>query len=181
MAFQSTIYKVTGFGIPGEPYSNVQIWAQPTILNSGDAANNIFGNVFTFTGTSTAENVPYVQAGGTGPFAGFLINPKGSTTSGTFAGGSLAPTLTLPNYSTVEIAYQGEIIVQLTDTNADVDIGDLVLYNTTTGILTTIAPGATYPAGTLWANAWVNRLTESSPGLAVIKVDFRPTAPTAAP
>ena len=171
MPFQSSVFPVSGLGVVGDLYTDGPHRAQSFILNSSDAANNVFGRVF----TKSSEGV--ARAGGTGIFAGFLCNPKGHASYGTAVGGPLAPTLTLANYTQADLLTMGSILVALPAAAA---IGDIVLYNTTTGALSTIAPGATYPSGTLPAHAVVDYFTVSSAGLAVITVTDVPPIPEAA-
>jgi len=164
MPFQSTVNFVQGFGVIGELFDSGPVRAEPFIVNSADATNNVFGRAFTVVSQGIVQAG---NPGGTAVFAGFLVNPKGSTTSGTAAGGSLAPTLTLPNQSNVEILSMGSIIVTLPGA---ANIGDLVIYNNTTGILATIAPGGSVPGGSSLAPAIVDRFSLSAAGLAVIRV-----------
>lgn len=161
MSFQSTVFLQQGFGIPGELFDDAPHKAEPFIINSADAANNIFGRCFTIVSEGIAA------AGGTGVFGGFLVNPKGSAAFGT-AGDPLAASLTLPNYAQGELLTMGSIIVTLPAVAA---IGDLVLFDNLTGDLTTIAPGAALPVGKTFAQAKVDRFTVSGAGNAVISVN----------
>lgn len=161
MSFQSTVYLQQGFGIPGELFDDAPYKAEPFIINSTDADNNVFGRCFTITSEGNAE------AGGTGVFGGFLVNPKGSAAFGT-AGDPLAASLTLPNYAQGELLTMGSIIVTLPGAAA---IGDLVVFDNTSGELDTIAPGADLPVGNTFAQAKVDRFTVSGAGNAVITVN----------
>lgn len=156
MGFQSTVSLNQGFGVVGELVFDGPVRAEPFILNSADAAYNVVGRAFTVTSQGVAA------AGGTGAFAGIMVNPKHYASYGTTAGGTLAPTLTLANNATAEMLRMGEIIVSLPGAAA---IGDAVKYNTTTGVLGTGAPGAGEAAV---PNAKVSRFTVSGAGLAVI-------------
>lgn len=160
MAFQATVFTTPGFGVPGELYTDGPHRAQSFILSSADAAYNIIGaTAFTVSSEGVAA------AGGTAPFAGILVNPKVYATSGTTGGGTLAPTMTLPNNTQAEILSMGSIVVTLPAAAA---IGDYVVYDTTTGALSTIAPGADLPVGKAFAQAVVDYYTVSAAGLAVI-------------
>lgn len=161
MPFQPTVAAFLGFGVVGELFTDSPHRAAPYILNSGDAANNVVGRVFTVT----AEEV--AAAGGTisnGNLAGILINPKSYANGGTTAGGTLAPNLTLRNGEIGELCTMGEIIVAVPGAAA---IGDPIKYNTTTGVIGTGAPGAGEAA---LPNAFVHRFTPAAAGLAVIKI-----------
>ncbi len=165
MGFQPTVFANTGFGVVGSVFDNSPIRAQPFILDSDDADNNVFGRAFT-TLTSAQGIARAGNPDDAGVFVGILFNPKASTTSGTVADGSLAPTLTLPNNSNVELITMGQIIVTLP---VPVNVGDLVIYDKDTGILTTIAPGDALPTDNYFAFATVTRFDADS-GLAVIEL-----------
>lgn len=162
MAFQSTVFLQQGLGVIGELYTDSPHRAESFTLVSGDAAYNVFGRCF----TKTSQGVAQAGSGGTLGFAGFLVNPKGSAFQGTSAG-ALVPTLTLPNNAQGELLTMGTIIVTLP---AGAAIGDLVVFDNTTGALTTIAPGAALPTGKSFAFAEVDYFTVSGAGLAVITV-----------
>lgn len=125
MGFQSTVSLKQGFGVVGELMLDGPVRAAPCTLESADAAYNVVGRAFTVKSEGVAA------AGGTGEFAGILVNPKHYASYGT-AAGTLAPTLTLANNALGECLNMGEIIVALPGAAA---IGDKVTYNTTTGVL----------------------------------------------
>lgn len=133
--FQSTVQYDQGFGVVGELFLDGPLRAQPAILDSADAANNVIGRYFTLDADGHA------QAGGVGPIAGILANPKVYANLGTLNGGALAPSLVLPNNIVAEFVHMGQIIVALP---AAANIGDLVTYNTTNGLIGSIAPIVTF-------------------------------------
>lgn len=154
--FQSTVKTQQGFGVVGEVFDDGPRRAQPFILRSDDAALNVFGRAFTVL----AEGVAEAGKDGAQVFAGILINPKVHPLQGTVAGGSLAPSLTLPNETVAELLSEGSIVVALGATAA---IGDLVYFTDATGVLTTTAPGAAAPASsTLIEGAYVDRFTPTA-------------------
>lgn len=157
MTFQSTVSLQQGFGVVGELMLDGPVRAAPYNLVSADASYNVVGRAFTVTSEGVAA------AGGSGVFAGILINPKHYASFGTTSG-TLAPTLTLPNNAIGECLIMGEIIVALPGAAA---IGDAIKYNTTTGVLGTGAPGA---GEANVPNAYVSRFTVSGAGLAVIRL-----------
>lgn len=136
MSFQSTIYQNMAFGVVGELFLSGPLRAQPGILNSADAADNVIGRAFTL------ESEGQAQAGGTGAFYGILVNPKNYAALGTQAGGPLAPTMTLPNGINAEFLQMGEIIVALP---AACNIGDRVLFDDD-GDLSTEPPALSFTA-----------------------------------
>lgn len=158
---QSTVSLLSGAGVVGEAYVNDPKRAQSYILNSALASYNVFGRGFSVTseGNAAAGN-----AAGALPFAGILITPKQHALLGD-SSGTLNPSLALPNYVQADLATMGTYWVALPAAAA---IGDLVVYDNTTGILATIAPGADLPVGKSFAFAVVSYKTVSVAGLAVI-------------
>ena len=165
MAFPSVVRADQATGIPGELAFEGSMRAKPAILVSPDAANNIIGARYC---TMTAEGV--ARAGGTGALGGILANPKAYASFGTSAGGPLGASMVLPNNLNVELVYDTPgIFVTLPAAAA---IGDEVLYNTTTGALSTQAPGATPGAGLARVpNAYVDHRTVAEAGVAIIRLD----------
>lgn len=137
MSFQSTVALDQGFGVVGELFTNSPVRAAPYTLDSADAVNNVIGRYF------TVKDQGIAQAGGapTLPVAGILATPKAYSSQGTAVGGSLAPTLTLRNAEVCEIVSMGQINVTLP---AAAQIGDKVTYNTTSGLLGSVAPVASF-------------------------------------
>lgn len=138
MAFQTTVNQFYAFGVPGELILSGAWRAAPFNLNSAQASYNIIGA----TAYTTTDGL-IAAAGGTigdgTAFAGILVNPKVYATSGTTSG-TLAPTLTLPNNGVAELLIMGIINVTLPAACA---VGDAVLYDTTTGALSTLGGFAT--------------------------------------
>lgn len=175
MPFQSIVDTTNiGFGVIGELWLEGPLRAQPGRLDSTDAANNVIGRAFTIKDDATAsfdtaaDPQPLdVQAGGTTVFAGILGNPKVYASGGTTAGGTLAPTLVLPNNTMVELVQEtAGIVVQLPAAFA---IGDWVYWTNATGVLVTTAPNASAPANsTRVPNGVVVRFESAAAGLAVI-------------
>jgi hypothetical protein len=164
MAFQSSVFIFQGFGVPGELYTDSPFRVQSYILNSPSHPEyNIIGAT-----CCTIVSEGNVEAGGTGIFAGFLVDPKDQALLGTLGGGSLAATLTVPNFTQVECLTMGSIVVTLPAAAA---IGDVVIFNQTTGAISTITPSTALPGGSSYANAVVDYYTvPTGGGLAVITV-----------
>ena len=165
MSFQSSVQINQGGGVPGEQYSDSPWRAQSYVIDSASAAYNIIGA----TGCSiTSQGVVAAgNSGGTAVYAGILVDPKDVALFGT-GGIPLAPTLTVPNFTQVECATMGSFFVTLP---ASANIGDLVVYDQTTGALSTVAPNASLPSGKSWANAFVDYFTVSGAGLGVITMN----------
>lgn len=141
MGFQSTVRYDQAFGVPGEIIVDGLKRVEAGMLHSANAAYNIVG--------STAFTRPVaggrVAAGGvigaSNVFAGILCNPKVYASLGT-SSGTLAATLTLPNEINAELCLTTSGIV--VSVGAVAAIGDKLIYNTTTGALSTVKPVAAF-------------------------------------
>jgi hypothetical protein len=133
MGFQSTVSIQQGFGVPGEQFSNGPWRAQPFTIESALASYNNIGSTMC---TVTAQG--FCQAGrasASAPLAGLLVDPKNIALFG--AGGQpLNPTLNVPNFTAVECATMGSFVVTLPAAAA---IGDKVIFDNTTGAISTIS------------------------------------------
>jgi hypothetical protein len=167
MTFQSTVRTVQTAGIVGEVVFDGPQRAEPKILRSTDADLNIIGRAFTQDPDLSPDASNIVVAGGTGVFAGILVNPLVYATGGT-AAGALQPTLVLPNETNVEVLVMGTIIVDL---STDANIGDDVHFVEATGVLLAVAPGTTPAVGNaVVPNTRVTRQNIPAPGLAYIQL-----------
>lgn len=160
MAFPSAVNKTLAFGIPGEFYADGPTRVHSGILQSTDAENNVFGRAFSQSGD-------HVAAGGLEEyFAGILVNPKSQPMYGD-ATNPLSASMTLPNGLNAEFCSMGILVVNF---SSAVAVGQKVVFDTTTGELSTVAPTAT-SAGTGKAfvpNCKVTHFTTSGSGPAVI-------------
>jgi hypothetical protein len=165
MSFQSAVQIYQGAGVPGEQYSDSPWRAQSYTIDSALASYNVIGA----TGCSITSQgfVAAGNSGGTAVYAGILVDPKDVALFGT-GGIPLAPTLTVPNFTQVECATMGSFFVTLPGA---ANIGDWVIYDNTTGALSTVTPGTSLPSGKSWANAVVDYFTVSGAGLAVITLN----------
>lgn len=159
MTFQSTVNLDQPLGVPGEMIFDGPTRAAPYLLNSASAAYNIVGAT---AYTVSSEGV--AAAGGTGVFAGILAKPKTYASYGTSAGGPLAATMTLPNNATGEMLQMGIMVVALPNSQA-ANIGDLLTYNTTTGVISTVAPVASFTASQTTNVLTVTAITAGNLGI----------------
>ena len=125
--FQQSVSPQAGAGVVGEFYDTSPRRVRGYIADSVDPANNVVGRAF-FQGDE--DNL--ARAGGTGVFCGILVDPKQYAAYGTALGGTLAPTLTVPNGTQISLCTMGHPFVNLPEAAA---IGDLITYSTTTGEL----------------------------------------------
>ncbi len=166
MGFQSAVFVNQGFGVPGELFTDSPWIAQSYTIDSASAAYNIIGAT-----CCTVVSQGVCEAGGTGVFAGFLVDPKDIALFGA-SGIPLNPTLTVPNFTQVECLTMGTIIVTLPAAAA---IGDYVVYDTTTGAISTITPSTPLAVGTEFANAQVAYFTQGIAGTALAVIQVNPT------
>ena len=131
MTLQTSVAAAQGFGVVGEVYLAGVMRAQPGIIDSAgaDPNENRVGRVFT---QGTADG--HCNVGGSGVFYGILANPKVYPLRG-IVGDTLAPSLDLPQYAEGEFVYDTTgLIVTLP---AAANVGDDVLYDTTSGVIST--------------------------------------------
>jgi hypothetical protein len=161
MGIQSSVNFNQGFGVPGELYTNSPVRGQSFQLGSADPANNVFGRAFSIVseGVASAGNSTGLQ-----PFAGIMVNPKAAKSNG-IIGNPLAPTITLPNGTTSEFVNFGELVVliYLPFTDNNVSVGDVIIYQRTTGILGAVKPTGVLPPGFQLAPAAVTRFKNTAP------------------
>ena len=173
--FQKEVYAQQAFGIVGESAYDGPRRAQPAILNTTNPANNVIGRACTVVSGATgspdtsADPKPLIaQAGGAGTFAGILAVPKNYVSYGTATGGSLAPTMTVPNGIAVELALMDEIVVAAP---AGTNPGDIAFFDDVTGELSFAPAGTAAPGGkTLVPNASITRFSNAGVSLAVLKL-----------
>lgn len=168
--FQNTVRINQTTGVIGEIILSGPSRAQPAILSSTAAANNVVGRAFRHVALSDTD----VTADAAGVFAGILVNPKVYATSGTSIG-TLEPTLTLPNETEAEFLTMGMIIVDVTldaTTNTRRQIGDEIYYQDTTGRLTSVQAGTAAGAGftRVPTGVIIRNNVDGSPGLAIIQL-----------
>ena len=145
MGLQTSVNIYNTLGFPGDLAFDGPIRSETFILNSSGQAQNV-GYAYTRTNggasPSPSTNSPVAgtaQVGGTGVFAGILVNPKVYPLNGN-SSSPLNPSLVLPDNAEGELLYMGEIFVALPGAAND---GDLVYYDNTTGAL-----GSTPSSGT---------------------------------
>lgn len=163
MSFPSSVINDLRSGIPGEIAFDAPYTGITATLDSTSAADNVFGRAFTYK-SNTAETV---QAGGSGVFAGIMVNPKA------FAQQNVSTSLTggdkIANGSPSEFLVEGEVYVLLSAGTA-VTIGDPVYFVNADGTLGagTAAAGQTKIAGATVVRH--NPSAANAPALAVVRI-----------
>ena len=162
--FQSTVNVNLGFGIPGELIVDGPQRVDSLTL---DDVGGYIGTAFTKSNTTNIASQGGAVVAGTSVFAGILVNPKAYASFGG-ANAPLDPTLFLGPNTQGEFLTMGTIVVTL---DGAANIGDLVQYNETTGVLSAIEPGTAPATGfALVPNAVVWNYPQSATGLAAIRI-----------
>lgn len=175
MSFQTSVQFLQAAGVPGELFAQTPLRAESYTLVSALASYNAFSSAFTVTaqGVAAAGNAAGTPADGV--FAGILCNPKEHASFGGSAG-PLSPSFTLANNTQASLLVEGTIYATLAN---NANVGDAVIYDNTTGLLASIAPGVALPVGKSSAYAYVNYY-DITTGIAVISVNYVPTIPVLA-
>jgi hypothetical protein len=160
MAFPSTVISDLVSGIPGEIAFDAPYTGITAIVDTTTEANNVFGRAFTYNN----EAVESVQAGGTGLFAGLMVNPKAHAINMLDA-----TTDSVSNGRVSEFCVGGEVYVLLSAGTA-VTIGDPVYFVNADGTLGagTAAAGQTQIAGATVVRH--NPSAANAPSLAVVRL-----------
>lgn len=147
MAFQSTVNFYTALGVPGDIILDGPNRSTPYNLYSSGTAQPV-GNVFTVTNGGNPDTnlgspvAGTATVGGSGKFAGILVNSKEYALYGT----SLSPltaTLNLPDNSIGTLCDMGFVCVNVDNQPS---IGDLPTYNPATGAISSIPPITSFTA-----------------------------------
>lgn len=162
--FQSSVNIGLAFGVPGELIVDGPTRAESLTLDSNGGT---VGHAFTKSNSTGVATMGGTITSGSTVFAGILVNPKVYAACGTTTS-PLDISMSLPANAQGEFLTMGTIVVYLT---AAANIGDLVQYNTTTGALSTVAPGSSATTGNaLIPNAVVYRYPTTGAGLAAIRL-----------
>jgi hypothetical protein len=167
-AFQSTVNVGYAFGVPGEFIKDGPRRVVRRQINSGGASPNVIGYAYTAANGTGVASVGGAIINGASIFAGILVGPKEYSSAGG-ASGPLSPTLSLPDNTDGDFALMGNGLVVALSTAAN--IGDQVIYNTTTGALAAVAPGAAAGAGNAYVpNCFVEEVVNAAAGLVSIRL-----------
>ncbi len=130
--FQSVVRDDQATGIVGEISNEGPQRVQPWILDSsGSGESNLIGLVYTKISDGK------VTVGGSGAFIGIMVQPKEHALQGA-AAGTLAATLELQDEDNGDFLDMGIMFVNLTEAG---NVGDVLNYNTTTGVIGVGAAG----------------------------------------
>lgn len=175
MAFPATVRTDIASGFPGDLALDGPTYASPVVISDGttDPENLVIGRVFSIDNSSRDPQVAVPgrpSAGYVTP--GILVSRGQQASYGTAAGGPLASTLVLPPGAVAEVLHGCAGVFVTVLTPATVRPGNLVIFDTETGEIDTIAAGGTLPSGfEVLAGATVLRDRAADPsGLTVISL-----------
>lgn len=127
---QKTVNYQYTTGFRGDLIKDGPVRALPFRLNSQTTAPNTIGCAFTYDGevpaTLAAPGLPLAKVGGSGVFAGILINSKEHASYGNLVDGPLGPTMALAPNTSVELMTMGFVVVQM---NTAAAYGDPVYFS----------------------------------------------------
>ena len=160
-----TVTAVTsGLIQPGMVISGTSVTSGSTVLAVLTGAGGV--GTYLLDRTSTATSTAITGTGNGSVFAGILSNPKAYAAVGTLAGGTLAPTLNLPDNYQGEFLHMGTVVLALASGNAA--IGDLLQFNAATGAITAVSPGSSASTNNILVpNGIVTRYQQTGAGLIV--------------
>jgi hypothetical protein len=180
MTLQTTVNAYMSAGVVGELFKGSDWRCQPGIIDSDPSGGNL--NLVGAAYTQVVGSDGHVKLGGSpaegGLFAGILCNPKEYALLGTAAGGTLAPTLALPRYTTGSFCRNTTGLFVPFEQAGNVD--DYVDYDTSTGKLYPRASYGTTGVGTVASTSnviTVASLPGGSPAIGVGTVFQTPKGP----
>lgn len=139
--FQTAVNIYNALGIPGDIAFDGPMRAGSYNLYSAGVPN-VVSYAFTVVlginpePSKNSGNAGTAKVGGTGIFAGILINPKEYPLRG-IVGNPLGASLVLPDYAIGDLMTMGEVFVNLP---GGANLGDLVTYDPLTGALNSVTP-----------------------------------------
>lgn len=145
--FQSTVNIFNALGIVGDLAFDGPIRAGSYNLNSSGTPN-VIGYAYTVTNginpepSGAAGNAGTAQVGGTGAFAGILINPKEYPLRGV-TGAPLGASIVLPDFAIGDLLIMGEVFVNIP---GPASVGDAIAYSQATGALVSYVRNASFTA-----------------------------------
>lgn len=164
MSFQSTVNLLLNLGVPGDIIMDEPHRIEPVTLATAGA----LGQFFTKANGTGLASLGGTITNGSVVFGGIAVLPKIEPLFGSSAASPLNPNLNLNANSQVALLTFGSCVVSLA---AGWNIGDLLQYNTTTGVIATYAPGGS-PAGGSAAipNAVMTRFASAVAGLGIARL-----------
>lgn len=166
----NTVEQQNDAGLIGSLGTTAPVVCQSLVINSTSELNNVFGRAVTYNATSNpTTRQPTVTAGGSGNFAGFIVNRH------TAYSDTLSNQNYIRNNRQAEIVSRGQIVTEISDLFSGTRIGDRVLYNTVTGELASVASSVTTApsAYSVTGSITGDQLTVSAVGSGAVAVGTR--------
>lgn len=140
MPFQNTVNVDLNLGVPGDIILDEPSRITPVTL----ATAGTLGYFFTVANNTGLASVGGTITSGSVVFGGIGVLPKIEPLFGSAAASPLTPNLGVAANSQIALLSFGSCIVNIPNAW---EIGDLVQYNTTTGVLGSYAPGGSPTGG----------------------------------
>lgn len=157
MAMQNTVYEFQTPGIPGDFFDNSAQFTHGAIVTSG----GVIGNAVTYV--DAAADPRRVQGGGSGAFAGIIVNGKELIRANGLSAG-----LEVGSETIVPVCNHGNIWVKV---DTAVQPGYVPAFNKTTGAIGGYASGGAVPAScAVISGGEFVITTASSGGMAVLRL-----------
>ena len=141
MGFQTTVNVLLNVGVIGDIILDEPHRIQPVTL---DSVGGTIGNAFTKSNTTGIATQGGAITNGSTVFAGIAVLPKIEPLFGAGATDPLSASLVLQPNAQVAMLTMGSCLVNITTTY---NVGDLVQYNLTTGVIGAYAPGGSVTSG----------------------------------
>jgi hypothetical protein len=162
MALQTNVNVKQAVGVIGDFYDDSPRRAMAKNLNaSAGGVLPTIGNAFTYEADITDPT--QVVLGGTGAFAGILVNGKELVRSNGLEAG-----LTVADNSLGTVCTRGQVWVKVASA---VKVGYLACYSNSTGAISGVASGSAPSGYTLIPNAKFVAVNAEADGLAVIELN----------
>ena len=164
LEFQTAVYTDLPVGIPGDiPFISGAHDDTTQLVNSSLATPNVIGYAYTYNTDGT------VRCGGSGAFAGIAINPRSYTNFGA-SSDPLAPNFAVPDGTALHLRRLGPVNVLF---GAAATIGNQVLFNKTTGEISSQGAIASFVASQTTTVLTVASITAGFTGKIGVGVDIK--------
>jgi hypothetical protein len=173
MGFQTTVNILQGFGVPGQRYDMSPMRAVSYILNSSSSSLNIMGATAFSLQAGPPDGIAVAGNPSNTEYLGILVNPEMQALFGA-NNQPLSASLVVNNGVVAALATMGRFWVTLP---AACNVGDVVIFDNTTGALSTITPGTSLPGGKTAANASVFYYTPNASGSQLAAIELTPVPP----
>jgi len=164
MPFQSTVNLLPNLGVAGDVVLDEPSRVEPCTLATAGA----IGQFFTKANGTGLVSLGGTLTAGSIVIGGIAVNPKIEPLFGSSAANPLAPSLNLQVNSQAAFLTFGSCVLAIPNAW---NIGDFLQYNTTTGVISTYAPGGSPSGGNLQIpNAVMTRFASAAAALGIARL-----------